>query len=156
MNRIPAWHRILPACGLALVGSCRSAANDNPGSTRLPSPAEQWVVADENDSLRVSIDTAGWIPDQSQAVLWIAVTDISSAEAKASDSPFLRFETRQEVDCRNERARGLDVRVPDSSGTWIIHPVGDSAWRPFATAGLDTSILAPVCAKLSELGTSGP
>ena len=156
MNRIEAWHRILSACALVLLGSCRAAADGNPGSTRLPSPAEQWVVADENDSLRVSVDTAGWTRDLSQSVLWIAITDISTPEARASDSPFLRFETRQEIDCRNERARGLDMRVPDSTGAWIIHPVGDSAWRPFATAGLDKSILVPVCAKLSELGASGP
>ena len=155
MGRLSAGFRALSIGGAALLGACRSVEDQDLSPARVASPADQWVLAAENDSLRISIDTVGWEPDRPHDVLWIAIADVSTPEKRRSASPFLRIETRQELDCRNQRARSLDIRTPDSSGTWSIHPTPDSAWCPFATAGLDRSSLVPVCARLAQLSASG-
>jgi hypothetical protein len=145
----------LAVAGFLALGACRSSGEGELAAGALPLPAERWVVAAENDSLRISIDTTGWSPTQPRAVLWIALNNVSTTELRQSNSPFHRFETRQELDCGDRRARGLDIRVPDSTGQWRTYPVADSSWQPFATARLDQSILAPVCVKLAQLASSG-
>jgi hypothetical protein len=119
-------------------------------------PASGWVVAREGDSLRISIDTAGLAPHDTAPILWVAVNDVSTPAHRASSSPFLRFETRQQIDCASQRARGLDSRIPDSTGAWRIHPVQDSAWQRFDSARLPSPILRAACDKLRDLHSQPP
>ena len=141
----------LGVLSLGALGACHRVEHSAPGSGAPPPSSTGWVVAEENDTLRVSVDTTGWDRGSPRAVLWIAINDVSTPERRTSSSPFFRFETRQEVDCASGRARGFDIRTPDSTGTLAVHPVRDSTWRPFATARLPAAVLLAVCTKLAEL-----
>ena len=126
-----------------------------PSGEQIPAAADPsatgWLVAAENDSMRVSVDTAGWRANDRRHVVWIGIDDISTPENRRSQSPFLRFETQQQIDCQDGRARGLNIRTPDSTGALGIHPVPDSAWAPFAEARMPGSILIAVCSKMLEV-----
>jgi hypothetical protein len=134
-----------------LVGaSCQAKSksdvryDDNPASPG-------WVLVEEGDAVRISVDTSGMKPDQSPQDMWIALNDVSTAEKRASTSPALRFETRQEVDCDKKLARGLDIRNQDSTGHFYVTPVRRSSLLPFSAAKLGAATLTAVCRKLAEL-----
>ena len=110
-----------------------------------------WLTVAENDSMRISVDTTGAVSEAAERVVWIAINDISTPEKRSPTSPFLRFETQQEVNCVTHRARGLNSRIPDSSGVWRIYPVSDSSWQSFDNARLPGSILHAVCSRLLAL-----
>lgn len=133
----------------SFLGCSRARSNGVPPAA--DPPASGWVVASATDTFRVSIDTAGLAAQEDAPILWVAVTDVSTPERRASTSPFLRFETRQQIDCAGHRARGLDARIPDSMGVLRIHPVGDSTWRDFDSAGLPSPVLRAACDKLRDL-----
>jgi hypothetical protein len=107
-----------------------------------------WVTLDENDSIRASMDTAGLTQRGNSIQVWLAVTDISIPERRASSSPFWRFETLQAVNCVGGQARGILIRTPDSLGKPYNSPVNDTRWKDFADHGLPAGMLDRVCARL--------
>ena len=118
---------------------------------KLPAAPDTWLVALENDSIRVTVDTTGWQAAGPRTTRWIGINDVSTPSKRASVSPFFRFETRQELDCSRRLARGLDIRTPDSIGALFVSPVQDSSWQPFVSARLSTFILQAVCDRLATV-----
>jgi hypothetical protein len=146
---------ILPARGgilfgvLALLSACaREPEQRTPPVRALVDPTPGWATIGEDDSLRTSIDTTQLVTLGGVTRLWIAVKDITTSAKRESESPFLRFETRQEVECAQGRARGLAMRTPDSAGTFFESPVKDSSWKAFAEHALGPSVMTSVCGYL--------
>ena len=137
---------LVHVCAL-LLGACHTPQVLPPAA---PS-SEGWVIAEENDSFRISVDTSGWRPSASRPTLWIAINSVRTEDERRSSSPFLRFEMRQQLDCQRRLARPFDIRTPDSLGTLGIHPVSDTTWRPFEQSPELSPVLSPVCEKLMEM-----
>ena len=142
-------YRATAALILLMGASCQASKSDISYPT-----SSGWVVVNEDNTRRISVDTTGVKLGQTPLLLWIAITDVRTTEKRASTSPFLRYETRQEVDCDKRVARGLDIRSPDSTGHFYVTPVRGTSWIPFANAKLGEPVLAGVCRKLADLNSS--
>jgi hypothetical protein len=101
--------------------------------------------------MRVAIDTGTIRRDGGLTTIWIALTDVRNERAHAAAAPFLRFETRQQLDCAGQRARSFDIRTPDSTGVTFVSPVRDSSWKAFTSHAMGPEVLASVCRVLQTV-----
>ena len=141
--------------GVALAFSgCAAQETQMTTSGMAPSdPMPGWATLAANDSLRTSIDTTRIFSRGQTVRVWIAVKDVTTASKRASESPFLRFETLQEIECAAKRAHGVSIRTPDAAGSFFESPVNDSSWKVFADHGLGPAVVGSVC---KYLATSSP
>ena len=145
------WLASLCLAVILAIGACAGRDAESPPLMTLPAAPDTWLVALENDSIRVTVDTTGWQATAARTTHWIGINDISTPSKRQSVSPSFRFETRQELDCSRRVARGLNMRTPDSTGALFISPVRDSSWQPFVTARLPALILKAVCDRLATV-----
>ncbi|HKG92466.1 MAG TPA: surface-adhesin E family protein [Gemmatimonadaceae bacterium] len=135
--------------GAADTPAARPAA-----ATAAPTAAgAPWVVVVENPSIRMSIDTSRVAAAEGHPRLWLGF-DLAEAWPAVEElkAPYRHYESHQELDCAAGRARGLAMRIVDTTGAAYARPAPDSAWTTFAEHPLSEPALRSVCAKLAELG----
>jgi len=139
-------NRLAPLVLFALA-ACTTEAPRTGDSQLTPAG---WTVLRADDSLRVELDTTGLAWRSGRATLWIAFTDVRGEREGKVAAPFLRFETRQDVNCIMRIARGLQVRTPDSTGTVNVHPIRDTSWVLFRDHSLGEQLLNDLCRSMSQ------
>ena len=135
--------------------ACRTPENGRDAHPRPERLGLGWVVAEENDSLRIAIDTSRIVHADSTVTLWIAVSTVRGPDRHESSSAFKRFEFQDELMCAAGIARGLNRRTPDSAGRFFNTPVRDSSWTCFECAGVLQPILVSACGALARLSRLG-
>ena len=116
--------------GIVTVLSC--TAQPDVAASLPPSPDRAgWLVVESNDSLRIELDTAGLKWHVGRAPVWVGFSDVRGERAGLVAAPFLRFETHQDLNCMMRIARGIESRIPDSTGKVRLVPIADTSWRLF-------------------------
>jgi hypothetical protein len=144
MSRVFGIAVMFAACGTHDTGS-------TPFGTFPIDPTPGWATVAANDSLRTSVDTTRITSQGDTTRVWIAVKDITTPANRAVESPFLRFETLQEIECAKGRAHGIAIRTPDSAGVFFESPINDARWKTFGEHGLGPSVLTSVCKYLGTM-----
>lgn len=145
-------HRCLFTALLAMCTyACGQAPEVNPRVEASTPTSTAWTEVVRNDTLSWYLDSATLVYVGRGTRVWIAVV---APESDSVPSYLSRFETRQELDCERQVARGLDVRTPDPTGKTFVTAVRDSTWVAFATHSLPADVLHPVCTMVKLRGLS--
>ena len=140
--------------GIAAVSLAAAVGCDKPEPTLRRTDASNptatsWIAIERSDTLQWFLDSATVLRSPGRIYAWVAAVELDSTEAVPMNDPYHRFETWQELDCRDQLARGLDIRTPDSSGRTYVTPVRDSSWKEFAEHSLPVTVLSAVCTRLN-------
>ena len=115
--------------GIVLVSVFMACARDSQAPSPSADPDQsRWLVLETNDSLRAEVDTTGVKWHAGRGQVWIGFSAVQDERLSEVAPAFLRFETLQDVNCMMGIARGIESRIPDSTGAVRVVPVRDSAW----------------------------
>ena len=90
----------------------------------------QWLLVGTSPELRVSVDTLRVRRDSIGKRVWIRFDyahprPVPTGTSAKKGAQFVRTETEHYLDCVNERARDIELRVYDAAS----HQVGDTIWE---------------------------
>ena len=139
------FHRLYSvALAAALVPACHSGARSAHGSP--------WVEILKNAQITVLIDTSRLAQVGQVTRLWLRFEYAApQPKMESTRGPYSSTEAQEEVNCPQQQARDLQLRLLGADGQVVGDTVfGATSWSSFATNPLTPSILEPLCSQIGK------
>ena len=131
---------LLPLAGAVFAVACKREASAAP-------PKSGWSELAHAPGINVYLDTARI--EQAgggHAKVWLRFVYAQPfAEPNAPTVRYEAAETRQEIDCANQRTRGLELRMKPVGGVAVERPAPDSVSQSFETHPLNADVFLVAC-----------
>jgi hypothetical protein len=133
---------------VVLAAAVLAAACHSPRSG-LASP---WVPIVNSPQITVLVDTSRLSKIEQVTRLWLRFEyAVPQPKLKSTRGPYASSEVQEEVNCQQQQARDLQLRLLGADGQVVGDTVfAASSWTTFAAHPLTPSILGPLCSQIGK------